>query len=142
MTGLPQKLAVVAALLVAFLLVVGGAAPAVAHGSHPHPHNPTVERHQIALPSQPSEVSRASAKRDVQPHAASKSNIPRQAPNKSGDTDCCCGSLMCHAGVTLPGALMSHPFASSERVVPEPSSSVEGRAPSGLERPPRRPHSV
>lgn len=113
-TGLPQKLALLLGLLVAFLLVASAGAPVLAHGFHPH--HATVERYQTALPSQASDPSRASTTRDVEAHAASKNGIPIEAPRRSGDTDCCCGSLMCHAGLTLPVALVPLPYTRAERV--------------------------
>lgn len=140
-TGLRQKLAVAAALLVAILLVVGGAAPAVAHGSHPH--HATVERPQIDHRSEPGEMSEASAGHTALARPASERDLPQGIPDKTtGNADCCCGGLMCYVGATLPVAIVSHPFSNSARVVPEPSSSVEERVPSGLERPPRSPHSA
>jgi hypothetical protein len=134
-TGLLQRLAVFAAVLVALLLVGGGAAPAIAHGSHPH--HATAGRYQIAYRSEPSEISGASTRHGAQVHIASKRNLPQGGPDKSGNADCCCGGLMCHAGVTLTVELVSLPDPKGEKVVPEPSSSREQRNPFGLERPPR-----
>ena len=137
MTGLPSKLALLAGLLAVFLLAAGNASPAVAHGSHPHPS--TAMRQQTDLLTKTTEESPASTRNHVQAHKASK-NAPAQTPEKS--QDCCCGSLMCHAAVTLPIALVSLPYSRSERVVPGPSADPEQRTPSGLERPPRSLRSI
>lgn len=133
MTGVPKNLAVFAAVLLALLLVVGGAAPAVAHG----PHHATGERHQIDHRSEPAEMSRAAPRQGVQAQAASKHDISHEVPEKSGSADCCCGSLMCHAGVTLIVELVPLRDPKGEKVVSEPASSRQQQKPSGLERPPR-----
>ena len=140
MTGLPQKLALLAGVLLVFLLAVGAGAPAFAHGSHPHG---AVERQQSALSSEQGEAaSRASATRNALAYTSPSGKAPIKAPHTSGDADCCCGSLMCHAGATLPVSAVLVPNRRAERVVPELSSRLEDGASSGLERPPRRPHSA
>lgn len=136
MTGLPQKLALLAGVVLAFLLAIGAGAPALAHGSHPHG---AVERQQTALSSQQGEAaSRSSATRVAQAHTSPSGKAPIKAPRTSGDADCCCSSLMCHAGATLPVSPVPVPTTRADRVAPELSSSVEDLASSGLERPPRR----
>lgn len=136
MTGLPSKLALLAGLLAVFLLA-GNASPAVAHGSHPHPS--TAVRQQTDLLSKTTEKSQTWTRDEAQAHKASR-KAPAQAPEKAGD--CCCGSLMCHAGVSLPIALVSLTYSRNERVVPGPSADPEQRTPSGLERPPRSLRSI
>ena len=134
-TGLSQKFALVAAVLLALFVVGGGAAPAAAHGSHAH--RVTTERQPASLGSQPSEIRRGYLMRGTNVHMASTFDVSRQAPEKSGSADCCCGSVACHASMTLTVAFLSLPYAWGEKVVPEPSSNREQRVPSGLERPPR-----
>jgi hypothetical protein len=136
--GLPQKLTLLAGLLTAFLLLAGGGA--FAHGSHPHVG--TVEPHRTANLPPAGEASRAVATRSAEVRLAPTNKAPSRVPTQSSDTDCCCGGLVCHAGLTFPAALVPLPDARAERVVPEPSSSVEERVPSGLERPPRGRDSV
>lgn len=140
MTGLPQKLALLAGVVLAFLLAIGAGAPALAHGSHPHG---AVEGQETALSSQQGEAApRSSAAGVAEAHTSSSGKAPIKAPHTSGDADCCCGSLMCQAGATLAVSPVPVPNTRAERVVPELSSSVKDWAPCGLERPPRRPHSV
>jgi hypothetical protein len=137
-TGLPAKLALLASVVLVFLLAHGAATPAAAHGIHAH--HASAAGHQRPLLAQTSKEIHAVTRPDVHAHRAANTALPDTTPDNAGD--CCCGSLMCHAGLTFPVALMPLPYANAQRIVPEPSSRVEERVPSGLERPPRRPDSV
>lgn len=58
-------------------------------------------------------------------------------PDEHSKSDCCCGSIMCHAGVTLAIDLFPFPYPTGVRLIAEPTSGRPQRNASGLERPPR-----
>lgn len=127
---LPKILTVLATLLVAILGVSAGTSPAAAHGDHSH---------QITASSSGSDIlSRA----DIHQSRAIEVARSRDAalpglPNEHGKSDCCCGSLVCHAGVTLTVDTLPLLSPTGARVTAEPSSGRPQRDASGLERPPR-----
>ena len=133
MIGVPNTLARIAAVMVTFLVIVGGALPAAAHGSQSH--QITAHRYRLVLRVEPSDVSSV---KGAQVYVASV--LPdgsQEVPRESSKSDCCCGSLMCHAGVTAPATLTPFSYLQAERMVPEPSVGREKCVSFGLERPPR-----
>lgn len=135
---LPTRLVVLSTLLAALFVMAGGALPAAAHGSHSHVAGGHASRHVGTLGE-----SVRPERQEAQAHAAAAvAKVPHKVPEVSDHADCCCGGLMCHASVTLTEPVVPSPEGRSERLVPVPSSGVQERAPSGLERPPRRAHSA
>jgi hypothetical protein len=132
LTELPNKLALLAAFLVALLVMGGGAPPAAAHATHAHGATtaPSPDHRQPG-------GSLGAQSHVVEAHATSP-DLPYRVPDPSRDSDCCCGSAVCHAaGVTLAVTVLVLPEPKGARVKAEPSFGPERRAPSGLERPPR-----
>lgn len=127
---LPKILTVLATLLLAILGVSAAASPAAAHGNHSH---------QITASSSGfAALSRA----DIEQSQAIEAARSRDAhlpglPDGHGKSDCCCGSLVCHSGVTLTVDILPLLCATGARVTAEPSSGRPQRDASGLERPPR-----
>ena len=133
LTGLPSKLALVAAFLVALFGMAGGAAPAAAHGTHAN----GVASERSSHHRQSSELLGVPS-RSGEAHAVSVGQDPPfKAPDPSRSSDSCCGSAVCHAGVTFAVTVLILPEPKGVRVKTEPSFGREQRAPSGLERPPR-----
>lgn len=128
---LPKTLTVLATLLLAVLAVGAGASTAAAHGNHAH---------QVSMNSFGSVVSSLTAemRQLTQGHAAAASaESPNELPDRHSKSDCCCGSIMCHAGVTLTVDLFSFLCPTGARLIPEPSFGRPQSDSSGLERPPR-----
>ena len=131
LTGLPKALALLTTLLLVVLAVGIGASPAAAHSNHSH--------QGASNTSNPDVLARTQADAQLlamdQPARAGHASQPVQ-PDEHGKSDCCCGSVMCHAGVTLAIELFLFPWPSA-RLVAEPSFGRTQRNTSGLERPPR-----
>ena len=128
---LPKILTVLATLLLAVFAVGAGASTAAAHGSHAH---------QASINSSGAVVSSLTAEmlQLTQGHAAAVSaESPNELPNRHSKSDCCCGSVMCHAGVTLTVDLFPFLSPTGARLIPQPSSGQPQSDSSGLERPPR-----
>ena len=128
---LPKILALLATLLLAVVAVSVDASPAAAHGNHTH---------QISTTSSVSTYSSQIARilQVAQVYAATTSNeAPRKSPDQHGTYDCCCGSIMCHTGVTHTVDLFSLLRPAGARVIAEPLSGHPRGDSFGLERPPR-----
>lgn len=128
--GLPKMLAVLAILLLAILGVSAGTSPAAAHGNHSH---------QITASSSGSAIL---LRADLHQSQAMEAAGSRDAalpglPNEHGKSDCCCGSLVCHAGVTLAVDVLPLLCPTGPRLTAEPLSGRPQHNASGLERPPR-----
>lgn len=131
LTRLLKVLAVLATLLLAVFAVSAGASPAAAHGNHSHQVSTAISG--PALSSHGSEM-----RRPMQGYAAVASYATQpEAPDRHGKLECCCGSIMCHAGVTLTVDLFSFLPPTGVRLIPEPSSGQPQSYSIGLERPPR-----
>ena len=116
-------------LVVAAFVTVFGAAPAAAHGNHSH---------EIAPGSSPSSaISQAAENGQLAEISSAEANMLPGPSDRHGKSECCCGSVMCHAGVTLTFNLLSLERPSGARVLAEPSSGRPQHAATGLERPPR-----
>lgn len=128
--GLPKVLTVLATLLLAILGVGVGASSAAAHGSHSH---------QIAVGTSGSAyLSRTEAQQSSTIETAIAGDATQPVlPDEHGKSDCCCGSILCHAGVTLTVDVIPLLCPPGARVTAEPSSGGPQRNASGLERPPR-----
>jgi hypothetical protein len=127
---LPKILTVLATLLLAILGVSAGTNPAAAHGNHSH---------QVTTSTSGSDVlSRADIHQShaIETARSRDAGLPRR-PDEHGKSDCCCGSLVCHAGATLTVDVLPLLCPSGARVTAEPSSGRPQRNASGLERPPR-----
>jgi hypothetical protein len=130
LTRLPKILTVLATLLLAILGVSAGTSPAAAHGNHSH---------QVITSSTGSDVlSRADIyqSRSIEAARSRDAAVPG-LPDGHDKSDCCCGSLVCHAGVTLTVDVLPVHCPTGARVTAEPSSGRPQRDASGLERPPR-----
>ena len=128
---LPKTLTVLATLLLAVFAVGAGASTAAAHGNHAH---------QVSANSSGSIVSSLTAemRQLTQGHAVAASVGSRsESPERHGKADCCCGSVMCHAGVTLTVDVFPFLCPTGARLIPEPASGQPQSNSSGLERPPR-----
>jgi hypothetical protein len=136
LTGLRHGVALAAALVVALVAIGGWAFPAAAHGVHPHG-GPGFTVTGAGLHRQPA-ATQVPRSHDMAADATSLDQGSRhETPDRSHGSECCCGSALCHAGVVFVSTAVVTPPAHGERVRPEPSAGEEGRAPSGLERPPR-----
>jgi hypothetical protein len=136
-----QRFAFCTGLLTALVILFGGAAPAAAHGGHDHGSRRAVSQEitllgeqdrpsQVAPESKPMFVARAHSKR-LKPHPAQKQS------QRSDDSGCCCGGVLCHAGALLMSDLSLVLSLHGQRSPPPTSSKRQTRLPSGLERPPR-----
>jgi hypothetical protein len=131
LTRLPKTLALLGALLLAVFTVGAGASPAAAHGNHAHQVSTGLSR------SAPY-VWTAEALQWAQGHfVAASAEAQPEGPGRHSKSDCCCGTIMCHAGVTLTIDPFSFLCPTSARLIAEPSSGRPLRNLSGLERPPR-----
>jgi hypothetical protein len=128
---LPKTLTVLATLLLAVLAVSAGAGTAAAHGNHAH---------QVSISSSDSGLSAPTTEvwQWTQGHPVAASVETRNdLPDRHGKSDCCCGSVVCHAGVTLTVDVFPFLSLTGARLIPEPSSGRPQSDASGLERPPR-----
>ncbi len=128
---LPKTLTVLATLLLAILAIGAGASTASAHANHAQ---------QVSIHSSDSAFSSQSAetRQLTQGHAMMASvDTQNELPDRHSKSDCCCGSIMCHAGVTLTVDLFPFLCLTGARLTPEPSSGRPQSDSSGLERPPR-----
>jgi hypothetical protein len=125
---LPKTLAVLATLLLAVLAGSAGASPAAAHGDHTR---------QISTSTSGSVFSSQSAEIWRLNRAKTSDEKLPELPDRHGKSDTCCGTIMCHAGVTPTVDLFSSLHLTGARVTPTPSSGQAQRNASGLERPPR-----
>jgi hypothetical protein len=129
---LPKALALLTTLLLAVFAVGAGASPAAAHGNHSH--------QAVADTSNSAVSARTHAEMNLLAldlsAEASRASQPVQ-PDKHRKSDCCCGTIMCHAGVTLAIDLFPFPYPTGVRLIAEPTSGRPQRDSSGLERPPR-----
>lgn len=130
LTKLPKVLSLLAALLLTMLGV--GASPAAAHGSHSHP----VLADAASSGSAVQVEFHRSAAGEVS--VAADAALPMSDhQGNHGKSNCCCGSLVCHAGVALAIDLFAFPPPVGARLIAEPPSGHARQVGSGLERPPR-----
>lgn len=132
LTGLPKALALLTTLLLAVLAAGAGASPAAAHSNHSHQAATNSSNRDVLARTQADTQLLAMDQLAGAGHA-SKPFLP----DEHGKSDCCCGSIMCHAGVTLAIELFPFPYPTGVRLIAEPSSGRPQRDASGLERPPR-----
>ena len=128
---LPKALTALATLLLAVVVISAGAGTAAAHPNHAHQASTNSAVSSFSAPA-------AEAQQWTQDHVvAAGAATQNELPDRHGKSDCCCGSVVCHAGVTL--AFDFFPFLSPTvpRLIPEPSSGQPQSDSSGLERPPR-----
>lgn len=129
LTRLPKTLALLGALLLAVFTV--GASTASAHGNHAQ---------QVSIRSSDSVVFSQSAEIRQSTHGhvvAASADAQNELPDPHSKSDCCCGSVMCHSGVTLAAELFPFLCPTGARLVPEPVSGRPQSDSAGLERPPR-----
>jgi len=131
---LPKPLAMLASLMLAVFAVSAGAGAAAAHGNHSH--QISANSSAPASSSQTAEVTADSNLQMAQAHAPINKGAPLQCPDR-GKPDGCCGSIVCHAGVTLTVDLFPFPCPIGARAIAERSSGRPLRKASSLERPPR-----
>lgn len=127
-----KPLALVAALLLAVLAVGAGAGSAAAHGNHSH-HVSIGGPFGSASSSQAGEILQLAQDQVL---IASDAAEPG-SPDRHGKSDCCCGNIVCHAGVTTTSDAFPVPRLFGARVLAEPASGHPRRSSSGLDRPPR-----
>jgi hypothetical protein len=124
----------VAALLLAVLAFGLGAGGAAAHGGHAHGVSAISVTSEIsAQDREPVVEVRASSVRSV----AASIDVAHKSSGTSSKSDCCCGGVMCHAGMTFAYETLTVPFQAGARVVAVPASGHPQSNGSGLERPPR-----
>jgi hypothetical protein len=132
LTGLPKTLALLTTLLMALFAVGAGSIPAAAHGNHSH---------QVAANTSNTVVSvltHADMQLMAMDLSAEASHASQPAlPDEHRKSDCCCGTIMCHAGVTLAFDCLPFPYPTGVRLIAEPTSGRPQRDASGLDRPPR-----
>lgn len=125
---LPKILTMLATLLLAVFAVGAGASTAAAHGNHAH----QVSSGAV-VPSLTAETRQLTQGHPMMASVDTQNDLP----DRHSNSDCCCGSVMCHAGVTLTVDLFPFLCPTGARLTPEPSSGQPQSASSGLERPPR-----
>ena len=128
---LPKLLTMLATLLLAVFAVGAGASTAAAHGNHAH---------QVSINSSGSTFSAPTTEARQWSHGhalAASVDTQNELPDRHGKADCCCGSVMCHAGVTLTVDPFPFLCPTGARLIPEPASGQPQSDSSGLERPPR-----
>jgi hypothetical protein len=138
---LPKTLALLATLLLAAFAVGAGASTAAAHGNHAHQVS-TSSSGSTSSPQTREIASDFRLQMALAQAAAASEELPHKSPGGSGKSDCCCGNVMCHAGVTLGADVIAFPCPAGARVIAEPSSGRARRNSSGLERPPRSPRTA
>lgn len=132
LTKLPKVLSLLAALLLTMLGVGAGASPAAAHGSHSHPVVADAASSGSAIQV---EFHRSAA---GEVSVAADAALPMSDhQGNHGKSNCCCGSLVCHAGVALAIDLFAFPHPVGARLIAEPPTGQPRHIGSGLERPPR-----
>lgn len=132
---LPNKLALLCAMLAAVFVVAGPTLPAAAHGIHEH----------ITAVGAPAfgGASAGGLAKDSLDHSmkmqvgTAEPDAPDDGAGQPRGGACCCGSVACHAGVTLVMPFVAPPLQPGARVEPSLSSSWPQTVPMGLERPPR-----
>lgn len=139
----PAKLAVVLfSLLAGVLLLAGSALPASAHGSH---HRAPPAAVTVAGPAheagaadsgaaQAGQATRAAHLAPTSIAAASDQPGPQQ---DQGHNSCCCGGVLCHAGVATAAATTAFAYTAGERVALPSVLAIARDVPGGIERPPR-----
>ena len=129
---LPKTLTVLATTLLLAMLAVGASAStASAHGNHAQ--HVSIRSSDSVVSSQSAEIRQSTHGHDV----AASADAQNELPDPHSKSDCCCGSVMCHSGVTLTVDLFPFLCPTSTRLVPEPASGRPQSDSSGLERPPR-----
>lgn len=141
MPKLPNMVAVWAALVAGLVVLLGDVAPAGAHPAHGSAPGITLA-HQSGTPYARSRFSTFLAAIDHRPQVAPllasvNPEVPIEPANRRSENDCCCSSLLCHAGIPASDAPEPARYLFSERVLPDSSVAVPWRLPSGIERPPR-----
>jgi hypothetical protein len=143
----PAKLAVVfVSLLAGVLLLAGSALPASAHGSH-HRAPPAAVTVAVAVAGPAHEAgaadsgaaqaglgTRAAHLAPSSIAAASDQPGPQQ---DQGHNSCCCGGVLCHAGVATAAATTAFAYTAGERVALPSVLAIARDVPGGIERPPR-----
>lgn len=138
---LPNKLALLCAMLAAVFAVIAGALPAVAHGIHDH----ATAVLGVSTVGGATAADSGNEARDHRLKMQVATVEPDVTDNGAGEARggaCCCGSVACHAGVTLAMPLVAPPLQLGARVEPPLSSSRQQTVPMGLDRPPRDPASA
>lgn len=128
---LPKILTVLATLLLAVLAMGAGVSTAAAHSNHTQ---------QASIHSSGSAFSSPSTemRQLTQGHAVVAGGAAQpESPNRHSKSDCCCGSIACHAGMTLAVDVLPLLCPTGARVIAEPPSGHPQSDSSGLERPPR-----
>jgi hypothetical protein len=133
---LSKALAVVATLLLAMLAFSMSGGTASAHGGHNHS--------IFVAPTGASDAARTQEARAIPELAAASyrsdtlNGLRDPLPQGEGNTsDCCCGSVMCHAGIASTADVIGSPASAGARVAAAPSYGHPRHWASGLERPPR-----
>lgn len=133
LTKLPKALSLLAALLLTMLGVGVGSSPAAAHGSHSH----QVVADAASTGSAVQVELHRSTAGDVSVAADATLPMPSDHQGNHGKSNCCCGSLVCHAGMALAIDLFTFPHPAGARLIAEPPTGQPRQIGSGLERPPR-----
>ena len=139
MVAKAKRLALCTAIVAGLLMLAGGASPVSAHAGHDHGPPVVAERAPSKAPVavQLPDKSEMGVNCLVAPiDVASASNRPK-APQPAHQTNCCCGSVACHAGVVAPLTQMSESNIFSERLEPRPEAALSGTIADGIDRPPR-----
>lgn len=128
---LPKWLALLATLLLAVFAIGAGASTAAAHGDHAH--QVLINSSGSAFSAQPPETLQL-----IPGHAVvASADTQNELPDRHSKSDCCCGSVVCHAGATLTVDLFPFLCPTGARLIAEPSSGQPQSDSSGFERPPR-----
>lgn len=126
----------VAALLLAVLALGMNVGTAAAHGGHAHGISTSSSTTIAAVQDrEPAPEARAASMHSVA--VVTSGDVAHKPIGASSKSDCCCGGVMCHAGMTFAQDTLSVPFHTGARVVAVPASGHPQSNGSGLERPPR-----
>lgn len=128
---LPKSLTVLATLLLAVLAISTNAGTATAHPNHAH--QVSINSTGLGFSAPAAEARQWTQGDTVAASAATQNGLP----DRHSKSDCCCGSVVCHAGATLTVDVFPFLSLTGARLIPEPSSGQPQSDSSGLERPPR-----
>ena len=133
------KLIMLLGTLLTGLFLLGGSMPAAAHGNH---HRATPDHAATHAHGSIGNVTRENCR--AARHEAGRESFrcdltaaPKEPLQPAYDGSCCCGGIMCHAGVATVTESITFCYDESERIELPVMLAVPRDVPGGIERPPR-----